>query len=134
MSRLVLTLASHLVRHVKFDLASDSCVSAVFDRLTSAGVAVHTFDCQGHGKSEPKESRQRAYFERYQDLVSHNPLDLCLSFLHHFTLSSNSQFLSLPYKCIFSIKSQKRGGGLGGRGGRLERARFCTETHMFGEH
>lgn len=51
-------------------------VAAVFDRLNRAGIAIHTFDCLGHGKSEPTDKRSRAYFDRYEDLVSPSAADV----------------------------------------------------------
>jgi hypothetical protein len=47
-----------------------SGVLADFEGLAAANIAVHSFDCHGHGKSEPAEDYNRALINRYDDLVS----------------------------------------------------------------
>jgi hypothetical protein len=42
---------------------------AVFEHLSDIGVAVHTFDVHGHGKSEPKAADDRCLISNYKDLV-----------------------------------------------------------------
>ncbi len=45
-----------------------SLLPSVFKRLTSAGVAVHTFDSLGHGRSPSLPKRGRFNVERFADL------------------------------------------------------------------
>ena len=42
---------------------------AVFERLAKAGIAVHSYDCHGHGRSEPEEERSRALIWRFHHVV-----------------------------------------------------------------
>jgi alpha-beta hydrolase superfamily lysophospholipase len=42
---------------------------AVFRRWAKAGIAVHTFDCHGHGKSEPHEEWDRFLVWDFNHLV-----------------------------------------------------------------
>lgn len=42
----------------------------VFKRLAEHGVAVHSFDCHGHGLSEPRGHNDRVLFWRFSDVVS----------------------------------------------------------------
>jgi pimeloyl-ACP methyl ester carboxylesterase len=44
--------------------------AAVFRHIADCGVAVHTYDIHGHGRSEPQEPRSRCYVRRWQDLAS----------------------------------------------------------------
>ena len=45
-----------------------SCI-AVFKLLAEAGIALHAYDCHGHGRSEPTEERDRALVWKFQHLV-----------------------------------------------------------------
>ena len=51
---------------------------AVFERLAKAGIAVHSYDCHGHGRSEPQEERSRALIWRF-----HHVVRLQLHFIAH---------------------------------------------------
>jgi acylglycerol lipase len=42
----------------------------LFNKLAGSGIEVHTFDCHGHGKSEPTAPADRAVIWRFEDLVS----------------------------------------------------------------
>lgn len=43
---------------------------ADFSVLAAGGIAVHSFDAHGHGKSEPAAKRDRVYVNKFSDLVS----------------------------------------------------------------
>ncbi len=46
---------------------------SVFERLAKAGIAVHSYDCHGHGRSEPHEERSRALIWRFHHVVGLQP-------------------------------------------------------------
>eukprot|EP00884_Botryococcus_braunii_P004277 jgi/Botrbrau1/13850/Bobra.0056s0086.2 len=52
---------------ISFHLAYS--VLAVFKRLSELGIAVHSYDCHGHGQSEPKDHKDRVLFWRFTDVV-----------------------------------------------------------------
>jgi len=45
----------------------------VFRRWAAAGIAVHTYDCHGHGRSEPHEEWDRFLIWDFNHLVSSRP-------------------------------------------------------------
>jgi hypothetical protein len=55
---------------VNADLAvATALLSAVFQQLADAGVAVYCFDVHGHGESDPKEADRRSWIKNYKHLV-----------------------------------------------------------------
>lgn len=42
---------------------------AAFTRIADAGVAVFTYDCMAHGKSDPQDDNERGVIWNFQDLV-----------------------------------------------------------------
>ena len=42
---------------------------AVFGEIAKAGIAVHSYDCHGHGQSEPTEERDRALIWHFHHVV-----------------------------------------------------------------
>ena len=69
---------------------------AVFERLAKAGIAVHSYDCHGHGRSEPEEERSRALIWRF-----HHVVRLHLSFVVHMSCRCVS---SLSVTCCITQK------------------------------
>lgn len=51
-------LAEHVSRYDK-----------LFERMSSAGVAIHSFDAHGHGQSEPTAKSERALVWKFKHLV-----------------------------------------------------------------
>ena len=46
------------------------CALAVFSSLAAAGISVHSYDAHGHGQSEPRGKKDRAFVRKFSDLVS----------------------------------------------------------------
>ena len=42
---------------------------SVWAQMAENGIAVHTFDAHGHGRSQPREAEERAMIWRFEDLV-----------------------------------------------------------------
>ena len=57
---------------------------AVFGEIAKAGIAVHSYDCHGHGRSEPLEERDRALIWHFHHVVqlSGFPPSLLLACAH----------------------------------------------------
>ncbi len=53
-------------------------ISAVFQRMASSGIAVHTFDAQGHGRSDPVAPKERAFISQYSNLVCVRTTPACV--------------------------------------------------------
>jgi len=51
-------LAEHVSRYDK-----------LFERISRAGIAIHSFDAHGHGLSEPKSKAERALVWQFKHLV-----------------------------------------------------------------
>ena len=53
--------------------ADTLCCHAVFEEIAKAGIAVHSYDCHGHGQSEPLEERDRALIWHFYYVVRFLP-------------------------------------------------------------
>lgn len=42
---------------------------AVFEEIAKAGIALHSYDCHGHGRSQPLEERNRALIWQFHHVV-----------------------------------------------------------------
>ena len=58
-------------------------VYAVFSQFSAAGIAVHSFDAHGHGRSEPSRPDDRCLVQNYIDLVQFASIFTFLSPKHH---------------------------------------------------
>ncbi len=72
---------------------------AVFSRFAEAGIAVHGYDAHGHGLSEPSRKKDRAFVQRYSDLVRHLLIwTLHVSFHRHFDCKG-TLIIQFPLAC-----------------------------------